>query len=124
MSMEVVKRFLEQMRTDEKLRDDVVDAVKNTGDRMAAAASIAEQHGFRFTADELERVLDLAQEVGERELSEDQLDAVAGGTAGALMSLTRDELSAVAAGLKIFQQIKFAPPYVPVGPILPGGGGN
>ena len=32
--------------------------------------------------------------------------------------LTEEELDAVAAGLTVFQQIRFAPPYVPVGPTM------
>lgn len=97
MSTQDLKDFLEKINQDEALRDELANAVKGRDDREAAAVEVAARHGFEVQAEELKRVLDAAESDSEADLSEEELDAVA-------------------AGLTVFQQIRFAPPYVPVGP--------
>jgi len=97
MSAEAVKEFFDRMAQDEALRDEVIAAVKQADDRNSVTSEIAAKHGFQFTAEELAKILDATQGADKDEL-------------------TPEELEAVAAGLLVFQQIKFAPPYVPVGP--------
>lgn len=100
MSAKSVKEFLDKIAQDEALRDELTNAVKGRDDRESAAAEVAAMHGFEFDAEELKRILDVAQGAPANELTEEELDAVA-------------------AGLTVFQQIRFAPPYVPVGGITP-----
>jgi predicted ribosomally synthesized peptide with nif11-like leader len=97
MSTQDVKEFLDKINRDEALRDELTSVVKARDDKEAAAAEVAARHGFEFGAEELKRILDAAQGAPSAELTEEELDAVA-------------------AGLAVFQQIRFAPPYVPVGP--------
>ncbi len=97
MSAEAVKEFFDRMAQDDALRDEVVAAVKQADDRNLVTSEIAAKHGFEFSSEELAKILDATQSGDQDEL-------------------TPEELEAVAAGLLVFQQIKFAPPYVPVGP--------
>lgn len=96
MSTQDLKEFLEKINQDEALRDELTSVVKGRDDKEVAAAEVAERHGFHVDAEELKRVLDAAEGGSDAELSV-------------------EELEAVAAGLTVFQQIRFAPPYVPVG---------
>lgn len=96
MSTKSLREFLDKIGKDESLRDELTGVVKKRDDKEAAAAEVAARHGFEFDAVELQRILDAAQGTSDTELTE-------------------DELEAVAAGLTVFQQIRFAPPYVPVG---------
>ncbi len=96
MSTKSLREFLDKIAQDESLRDELTSVVKERDDKDAAAAEVAARHGFEFEVAELQRVLDAAQGTSDSELTE-------------------DELEAVAAGLTVFQQIRFAPPYVPVG---------
>lgn len=97
MSAQDLKEFLEKIDQDEALRDELTGVVKARDDKEAATAEVAARHGFQFSAEELKRVLDATQGTASSELDEEELDAVA-------------------AGFTVFQQIMFAPPYVPVGP--------
>ena len=99
MSTQDLKKFLEQINQDEGLRDELTTAVKGRDDREVAAVEVAARHGLEVDAEELKRILDAAQSESSVELEEEELDAVA-------------------AGLTVFQQIRFAPPYVPVSPIV------
>jgi len=96
MSTKSIKEFLEKLTHDELLRNELTHTVKARDDKETAAAEVAAKHGFEVDAGELKRILDAAQTGAKEELSEEELDAVA-------------------AGLTIFQQIRFAPPYVPCG---------
>jgi predicted ribosomally synthesized peptide with nif11-like leader len=96
MSTKSVKEFLDKIAQDESLRDELTNAVKGSDDKDSAAAEVAARHGFEFESAELKRILDAAQGASSAEMTE-------------------EELEAVAAGLTVFQQIRFAPPYVPVG---------
>jgi predicted ribosomally synthesized peptide with nif11-like leader len=97
MSAKAVTEFLAKMAEDPALRDEVFAAVKEAEDRLAVTGKIARERGYEFEDEELKKILDVAQ----------------GTTPG---ELTEEELEAVAAGQLVFQQIMFAPPYVPVGP--------
>mgnify|MGYP001814846856 CR=1 FL=1 len=96
MSENSIKEFLEKLTNDESLRNELTNTVKDRDDKETAAAEVAAKHGFEVDAGSLKRILDAAQ-------------------TGAKEELTEEELDAVAAGLTIFQQILFAPPYVPCG---------
>ena len=96
MSTKSIKEFLDKISQDESLSDELTNAVKGSDDKDSAAAEVAARHGFEFESAELKRILDAARGTPTTELSE-------------------EELEAVAAGLTVFQQIRFAPPYVPVG---------
>jgi predicted ribosomally synthesized peptide with nif11-like leader len=97
MSTQSLTDFLAKMTEDAALRDEVFAAVKAADNRLTVAAEVARKHGYEFTDDELKKILDAAQGSEPAELTE-------------------EELEAVAAGRLVFQLIKFAPPYVPVGP--------
>ena len=97
MSTKSVKKFLDTIAQDDALRDELTRAVAARDDKTTAAAEVAARHGFNFEGEELKRIIDAAQ-----------------GTSTA--DLTEEELDAVAAGLTVLQGIRFAPPFVPVGP--------
>jgi len=96
MSTRSIKDFLDKIAQDESLRNELTSAVKARDDKEVAAAEVAAKHGFEVDVSELKRILDAAQ-------------------TGAKEELTEEELDAVAAGRSVFQQIRFAPPYVPAG---------
>ena len=82
MSVEQVKAFFAKVKEDKELAQKLQDAHSNyTGDKDAAFATvvipIATAAGFKFTADDFKA----AFRNDEGEASDDELDAVAGGTA-------------------------------------------
>ena len=89
MSVENVKAFYEALQKDTELQEKVNAAdAAYTGDaenKAAAAAAIilpiAKEAGFDFTAEELLEAAAGAAKKEDGEISEDELEAVAGGTA-------------------------------------------
>jgi predicted ribosomally synthesized peptide with nif11-like leader len=77
MSAEEIKRFNTDVNQDEALKE----AVKNVGTNVEDLIALAKSKGYDFTADELQA---LAGKQGE--LSEEQLDSVAGGGGAAAQS--------------------------------------
>jgi len=73
MSLEEVKRFAEAVKKDDALQKEL----KAKGGDETAVADFAKSKGFDFSADELKGFA--AEKKGE--LSEEQLDKVAGGAA-------------------------------------------
>jgi predicted ribosomally synthesized peptide with nif11-like leader len=73
MSVEAVDAFFAKMAEDEALQDAYSSAVDRA--TRAAAVELAAEHGLEFTAEEL----GTAMESQMAELSDEQLDAVAGG---------------------------------------------
>jgi len=67
MSIEAAKLFLEKMKTDEKFAEKI--AAESTEE---ARMALAQTEGFIFTSADMEQVVS-------EELSDDELDAVAGG---------------------------------------------
>lgn len=78
MSLEEVKRFAEAVKKDDALQKEL----KAKGGDEAAVADFAKSKGFDFSADELKGFA--AEKKGE--LSEEQLDKVAGGGSAAAVS--------------------------------------
>ncbi|MBP1764516.1 MAG: protein of unknown function nitrogen fixation [Firmicutes bacterium] len=74
MSIEAAKLFLERMKTDEKFATKI--AAESTEE---ARMALAQTEGFIFTAADMEQV------VGE-DLSDDELDAVAGGAVNSIQA--------------------------------------
>lgn len=73
MSIESVKGFYESLTNDQALQERVKSA-----DDSVAIVQIASEKGYDFTDQELERAMQEA--IVEGELSEQELEAVAGGT--------------------------------------------
>lgn len=89
MSIEAVNQFLTKVSEDQKLKDELSQAMESKTDRQAAT-KVAAQHGYNFTPEELGTQLE--QIKAANELNEKELEAVAGGangarTAGALGAL-------------------------------------
>ena len=71
MSVEELKRFSEAVKKDKAMQEEL----KKVGKDEAAVVAFAKGKGYDFTADELKAQAKAAK----GELSEDQLDKVAGG---------------------------------------------
>ena len=72
MSIESVQKFYELIQNDTTLQERVKDAINS-----ASVVQIASEKGYEFTEQELERAMQEA--VIEGEISDEQLEAVAGG---------------------------------------------
>lgn len=73
MSVESAKAFIEKVNTDQDFRKKLSE-LKDGSER----ANFAKQNGFDFTTEEINKVK------GEQGLTDDELDAVAGGVCGKL----------------------------------------
>ena len=87
-----VEDFLNQVAEDATLQAELGQALESENDREAVAA-LANSKGYEFSSDELwaeiqKRQAELAQSQAAGELSDAELEAVAGGTAGAIVSVT------------------------------------
>jgi predicted ribosomally synthesized peptide with nif11-like leader len=71
MSVDQAKAFIEKLGSDESLLNQV-NSAENNADRM----QLAKDAGFNFSTDEFNSVID---QLSGEELSEDDLDSVAGG---------------------------------------------
>ena len=83
---------LNQVGEDATLQAELGQALESENDREAVAA-LANSKGYEFSSDELwaeiqKRQAELAQSQAAGELSDAELEAVAGGTAGAIVSVT------------------------------------
>ncbi len=76
MGAEEATRFLEALKTDVNLQQKLAAAVEGAEDRLQAIASVALGHGYRFSEEDLRA----AVEQMPRELTDDELEHVAGGT--------------------------------------------
>ncbi|HLO51727.1 MAG TPA: Nif11-like leader peptide family RiPP precursor [Kamptonema sp.] len=79
MSKESVLEFIQKVSTDSALETEIEQAVTGKSEQDAATniVQIASQHGYSFTSDEI-----LAQRQEMQELSEEDLEQVAGGSLG------------------------------------------
>lgn len=73
MALENAKKFMSDAQTDPSIQNKI-DTGAVEGDKLEALAKAAKDLGYDFTADELKAAVK-----GEGELSEDELDNVAGG---------------------------------------------
>jgi predicted ribosomally synthesized peptide with nif11-like leader len=79
MSNDAVARFLDTLDDSSELRDELGAALEGKDEQAPAIVEVAGRHGFEFNEEEFNVVLELI--AGEQGLSEDELDAVAGGAA-------------------------------------------
>ena len=78
MSMESLSRFLNQVRDDKGLRDEYHRLLERGEAGCDAIAAMGAHQGFDFTADEFLEAARWAH--GQRELSDEELATVSGGT--------------------------------------------
>jgi predicted ribosomally synthesized peptide with nif11-like leader len=84
MSIEAVNQFLQKVSEDNSLQEELAKALDSENDRQAAT-DLGAKHGYMFTPDELGTEIQNRQGVFQQnqsseELSEEELEAVAGGT--------------------------------------------
>jgi predicted ribosomally synthesized peptide with nif11-like leader len=84
MSIEAVNQFLQKVSEDTSLQEELAKALDSQNDRQAAT-DLGAKHGYMFTPDELgteiqNRQSEFQQNPSNAELSEEELEAVAGGT--------------------------------------------
>ena len=82
MSIETVNQFLQKVTEDQKLQEELTQALEADNDQ--AATQLSAKYGYEFTPDELwQEIENLESEFQRRqeagELNEEELEAVAGG---------------------------------------------
>ena len=77
MSEDQLKAFLEKVKGDTSLQE----KLKAASD-ADAVVSIAKEEGFSISIDDIKALLELSDEAGDVELSDEELEGVAGGVAG------------------------------------------
>ncbi|MDJ0713524.1 MAG: Nif11-like leader peptide family natural product precursor [Prochloraceae cyanobacterium] len=92
MSTESAKQFLDKAGEDEQLAQEIAKAMEAENDRQAVT-ELAATKGYQFTSDELwaeiqNRQNELQQRQDSGELSEEELEAVAGGGWSAIITAT------------------------------------
>jgi predicted ribosomally synthesized peptide with nif11-like leader len=80
MSIESVNQFLQKVAQDTQLQEEIAKAMESENDRQAVV-ELGAKYGYQFTSDELGQEIQKNQQaaVDSGELSEDELEAVAGG---------------------------------------------
>ena len=83
MSIEAVNQFLQKVSEDNSLQEELSQALNSENDRQAAT-DLGAKHGYMFTPDELwteiqNRQSEFQQNPSNAELSEEELETVAGG---------------------------------------------
>ena len=109
MTVEAVNQFLEKVSEDEKLQEELAKALEVENDREAAT-ELAGKYGYEFNSDELwqevqKRQTDLQQRQEAGELSDEELEAVAGGESAVATAL-------VSAGIAIGGALAKNPPKI------------
>ncbi len=84
MSLSSVQEFLTKVSEDQGLQEQIAKAMESDNDRQAVT-NLARSQGFEFTAEELGQEIQnrentFRQQAESGELSEDELESVAGGT--------------------------------------------
>jgi predicted ribosomally synthesized peptide with nif11-like leader len=77
MKQHDVDAFLDAVSNQDRLRQEIDEALQGCEDRSAATVEFARKAGFEFSATEFEEAL--AKRYGGRELDDTELEAVAGG---------------------------------------------
>ena len=92
MSEDQLKAFLEKVKGDTSLQE----KLKAASD-ADAVVSIAKEEGFSISIDDIKaQLLELSDEAGDVELSDEELEGVAGGVAvGELPASLREQLSRI-----------------------------
>ncbi|WNZ43910.1 Nif11-like leader peptide family natural product precursor [Leptolyngbya boryana CZ1] len=85
MSVEAVNQFLQKVAEDQSLQTELASVLGTPNDRDLTT-ELAKQNGYDFTSEELwaevqkrQAELTQKQEAGELEMSDEELEAVAGG---------------------------------------------
>lgn len=102
MAIAAVQEFLDAITTDSALQEEVAKAMEGADDDRQAVTELARARGYDFTADELAQEIANRESAAEQrmasgELSEEDLEAVAGGKITpaltvALITLTGDKI--------------------------------
>ncbi len=79
MGTQAVVSFLNLVVTDAQLQEELQAAVEGTTATGEAIAQVARRHGHEFDVAELTQVVEAINAGGSRELSDEELEAVAGG---------------------------------------------
>jgi predicted ribosomally synthesized peptide with nif11-like leader len=90
MTIEAVNQFLTRVSQDEKLQQDLANILQAEGNDREAATELGAKYGYQFTPDELwqeisNRQSEFQQRQQAGELSDDELEAVAGGKYGGIV---------------------------------------
>ncbi len=90
MSMTSVQEFLTKVSEDPTLQEQIAKAMESDNDRQAVT-DLARSQGFEFTATELSQEIEnreaaIKQQAEAGELSEDELESVAGGATPTLIT--------------------------------------
>ena len=95
MAIEAVRQFLTKVNHDEKSQSELSEAMGAKKD-LTAAVELAARHGYEFTLEELAAQIEQLKRIqaGEQ-LSEEELEAVAGGAIGSTIA-TAGALAVVA----------------------------
>ena len=95
MTNQAVSLFLEKVAADEQLKSQLAEVLESAEDAEGAdreaAAGLAKEHGFDFTSEELwaeiqKRQAEFQQRQEAGELTDEELEAVAGGATPAVVS--------------------------------------
>ncbi len=89
MAAEEVRRFFAALETDSALTDKVQVAVTAAVDQLDALTSAARAEGYDFTYDELKTTVERMS----HELTDDELEQVAGGFSGLTSTLSHGGLT-------------------------------
>jgi predicted ribosomally synthesized peptide with nif11-like leader len=103
MTVEAVNHFLTRVSEDEKLQQDLANILEAEGNDRTAATELGAKYGYQFTPDELwqeisNRQSEFQQRQQAEELSEDELEAVAGGGTPGLATGISAGVAAVTGG--------------------------
>ncbi len=90
MSMSAVQEFLTKVSEDQALQEQIAKAMESDNDRQAVA-ELARSKGFDFTTEELAQEIQNRENIARQqleagELSEDELESVAGGATPTLIT--------------------------------------
>jgi len=80
MARETIAQFLEALDQREDLRKDLTSALEGLEDQTPAIVDVAGRHGYEFTEDEFNVVLELIAAEQAQQLSDEELEGVAGGS--------------------------------------------
>jgi predicted ribosomally synthesized peptide with nif11-like leader len=102
MSIQAVNQFLTKVGEDQQLQAELAQAMEAENDRQAAT-ELGAKHGYEFTPEELgseveNRQSEFQSRQSANELSEEELEAVAGGFCTPTIAATIGAASAVGGG--------------------------
>ncbi len=93
MSTRSVVEFLTAVTTDAQLQDELRRVVSGSTEAGPAIADVARRHGHDFDVTELSEVVETLNRAGSSELSDQELDSVAGGYKVVIDGISPNDLS-------------------------------